>query len=307
MRILLAGGAGDVGKNLTEYLSRQGHTLVILDKNDAPFARAKNNVTAYTADLMDLALLKDIVDGSDVVVNLAWSFSDKPEILFSNDMIGQINLLNACAATGVKRFIYTSTAGVYGKPPAGLVDEEYFCRPEHARKPLYAVAKLCAEQLGLALGRQQNLPVTVFRFWWAFGNTIGGKHLRELVKLALTGQPLQMVAGAGGVFVSMNDLGAAVELAATRPAAVGNTYNIGSLFLSWEEIGQTIIHLTQSTSRLQLIDAQDWNGPAFLNETWCLSWDKAAKDIGYQPLLGTTGSHAAFRSALAKCISEITN
>jgi nucleoside-diphosphate-sugar epimerase len=105
----------------------------------------------------------------------------------------------------------------------------------------------------------------------------------------------------------MNDLGAAVELAATRPAAVGNTYNIGSLFLSWEEIGQTIIHLTQSTSRLQLIDAQDWNGPAFLNETWCLSWDKAAKDIGYQPLLGTTGSHAAFRSALAKCISEITN
>ncbi|QDR79477.1 NAD-dependent epimerase/dehydratase family protein [Sporomusa termitida] len=305
MRILLAGGAGDVGSNLTVYLGRQGHTVVILDKKAAPFAQAKDNVTTCTADLMDPALLKDIVGGTDVVVNLAWSFSDEPKVLFNSDLLGQANLLNACAAAGVKRFIYTSTAGVYGTPPAGPVDETYTCRPERARKPLYAIAKLCAEQLALALGRQQNLPVTVLRFWWAFGHTIGGKHLRELVKLALTGQPLPMVAGAGGAFVSMNDLGAAIELAATSQEAIGNTYNIGSLFLSWKEIGQTIIELTQSASPLQLVAATDWHGPAFLNETWHLSWDKAAEDMGYQPLLTPTDTYAAFRSALANCIAGI--
>ena len=301
MRILLAGGAGDVGSNLTVYLLRQGHSVTVLDKNAAPAVQP--NVTVCTTDLMNPALLRDMVAGTDVVVNLAWSFSDEPKVLFNNDMVGQINLLNACAAAGVKRFIYTSTAGVYGIPPAGPVDETYTCRPERARKPLYAIAKLCAEQLALALGRQQNLPVTILRFWWAFGHSIGGKHLRELVKSALAGQPLPMVTGAGGAFVSMNDLGAALGLAATRQEAIGNIYNIGSLFLSWEAIGRMIIELTQSVSSLQLVAAADWNGPAFLNETWRLTWDKATADIGYQPLLSPADTAAAFRSALANCIA----
>lgn len=305
MRILLAGGAGDVGSNLAAYLGRQGHTVVILDKKAAPLAQTTGNVTACTADLTDPAALKDIVAGMDVAVNLAWSFSDEPKVVFTSDLLGQVNLLHACAAAGVKRFVYTSTAGVYGTPPAGPVNEADPCRPERARKPLYAIAKLCAEQLALALGRQQNLPVTVLRFWWAFGNTIGGKHLRELVKIALAGQPLSMVAGAGGTFVSMNDLGAAVELAAAREETAGNTYNIGSLFLAWEKIGQTIIELTQSVSPLQLVAATDWSGPAFLNETWHLNWDKATVDMGYQPLLSPADTYTAFRRALTNCIAGL--
>lgn len=303
MRILLAGGAGDVGKNISEYLCRQGHTLIILDRIEAPFALKNVNTTTYKTDLMDLTLLKNIVADIDIVVNLAWSFSDKPELLFNYDIIGHINLLKACADAAVKRYIYTSTAGVYGIPPAGLVDEEYVCRPERARKPLYAIAKHSSEQLCLALGYQHNLPVTVFRFWWAFGNTIGGKHLRELIRLAVTGQTLQMVKGAGGAFVNMNDLGRAIELAATRQEAAGNIYNIASLFLSWEEIGQTIIKLAKSTSSLQLLNAKYWNGPAFLNEIWHLSWDKAAKDLGYSPLLSAADSRVAFCNALANCIA----
>ncbi|WP_371369764.1 NAD-dependent epimerase/dehydratase family protein [Sporomusa rhizae] len=190
-------------------------------------------------------------------------------------------------------------------PPTEPIDEEYVCRPERARKPLYAIAKHCSEQLCLSLGHQHNLPVTVFRFWWAFGNTIGGKHLRELIKLAITGQALQMVKGAGGAFVNMNDLGRAIELAATRQEAAGNIYNIASLFLSWEEIGQTIIKLANSTSSLQLLDTKDWNGPAFLNEIWDLSCDKAAKDLGYNSLLGAADNRVAFSNALANCITTV--
>lgn len=306
MRILLVGGAGDVGRNLTEYLCQQGHTVIIVDKNRPSFAQENTNVTTYITDLMDVALLKDIVANSNVVINLAWSFSDAPEFLFNNDIVGHINLLKACANMNVKRFIYTSTASVYGAPPVQPVDEEYYCRPERARKPLYAVAKLCAEQLALTLGQQYNMPVTVFRFWWAFGNSIGGKHLRELIRLALNGQTLKMVKGAGGTFVNMNDLGKAAKLAAIHPISGGNIYNIGSLFLTWEEIGQTIIELTNSTSRLQLVDASDWDGPAFLNETWHLSWNKATEDIGYKPLLDATASRAVFRNALASCIDKMT-
>ncbi|SDF13958.1 NAD-dependent epimerase/dehydratase family protein [Sporomusa acidovorans] len=307
MRVLLVGGAGSVGQNLSEYLYQQGHTVTVADKNIRTFAQKKPDVATCVTDLTDRVLLRNIVAGNEIVVNLAWSFSDKPEFLFEHDIVDHINLLHTCANAGVKRFIYTSTAGIYGSPPAQPVDEAYFCRPEQARKPLYAVAKLCAEQLALVLGRQHNLPVSVFRFWWAFGNTIGGKHLRELIRLALNGQPLRMVKGSDGTFVTVNDIGRALELTASRLTDCGNTYNLGSLFLAWEEIGQTIIELTQSTSKLQLVDPNDWDGPAFLNETWHLSWDRAGREIGYAPLLDEGGNRNVFRQALANCIKEVAN
>lgn len=306
MRIVLAGGAGDVGMNLAGYLCSQGHQIVILDKKEAQLGGAAvEGVSAHKADISDLALVKDIVTGSDIVVNLAWSFSDDPRVLFAEDIQGHINLLEAAAAAGAKRLVYASTAGVYGVPPAHRVDEEHCCRPTEARKPLYAVAKHCAEQLNLVLGEQYGVPVTIFRFWWAFGDSIGGRHLRDLIKLAAAGQPIRMAAGAGGAFVSMNDLGHAIELAAANRQATGQVYNIGSLFLTWQEIGQLIIELTGSDSLLQLVDTREWDGPAFLKETWKLSWAKATREIGYSPLLDVGKTRGAFRQALANCISSV--
>ncbi|XEQ92164.1 UDP-glucose 4-epimerase [Sporomusa carbonis] len=306
MRILLVGGAGDVGKHVARYLCQKGHKVIILDKNEVTISpETGNNLAAYKADLTDVALVKDLVVKTDVIVNLAWSFSDDPRVLFSSDIGGHINLLEAASTEKNKRLIYTSTAGVYGTPPPQIIDEDYVCRPERARKPLYAIAKHCAEQLSLTFGRDRGVPATVFRFWWAFGDAIGGKHLRELINLALSGQPLRMVNGAGGVFVSMDDLGAAIELAAQNEQAIGQIYNIGSLFLSWKEIGQMIIELTGSQSPLELVDSKHWSGPAFLNETWQLSWDKAAREIGYRPQLSETAGRAAFQKALAACIAAL--
>ncbi|HEY3424941.1 MAG TPA: NAD(P)-dependent oxidoreductase [Negativicutes bacterium] len=308
MRIVLAGGAGDVGQHVGSYLCRQGHQLTILDKKEATFAwAASNNVTVYKGDLTDLHLLKDIVAGSDLVVNLAWSFSDNPHILFESDVSGHINLLEAAAAAQVKRVVYTSTAGVYGVPPSHIVEEDYTCRPDRARKPLYAVAKHCAEQLSLVLEKKYKLPTTILRFWWAFGDSIGGRHLQELIRLALANQPIQMAANAGGTFVRMDDLGYAIELAAADQQLIGKVYNIGSLFLPWPAIGQSIIDLTNSTSPLQLIASKDWVGPAFLNETWQLSWAKATREIGYQPQLSVDNALAAFRKALISCIDSVKN
>ncbi|MBU2703822.1 nucleoside-diphosphate-sugar epimerase [Sporomusaceae bacterium BoRhaA] len=138
-----------------------------------------DNVRFYVADIANGAVLKRIVldHAIDVIVDLAWSFADDPRKLFGEDIVGQINLMEAAGVGGVKRFLYTSTAGVYGLPTLQAVVEGQVCRPELARKPLYSVAKLAAEQLGLAWGRQHGLPVTVLRFWWAFGDEIGGNHL----------------------------------------------------------------------------------------------------------------------------------
>ncbi|MGZ3559954.1 MAG: NAD-dependent epimerase/dehydratase family protein, partial [Thermodesulfobacteriota bacterium] len=162
-----------------------------------------------------------------------------------------------------------------------------------------------AEELCRLYNKQRGLPVTIFRFWWAFGENIGGRHLRDLVKKALRGQPLEMVHGAGGAFLTMEDLSKAIASAMEAPGASGQIYNLGSLFLTWEEIGAMIVNLTQSKSSVQLVPSDRWKGPAFLNEVWDLSWEKAQKDLGFKPGHSNGEIRSQFTKALQKCIDEV--
>jgi nucleoside-diphosphate-sugar epimerase len=114
-----------------------------------------------------------------------------------------------------------------------------------------------------------------------------------------------MVRGAGGSFVTMNDLATAVSLIMASSASAGQTYNAGSLFLTWEEIGKMIIELTNSSSAIQLVPSAQWRGPAFLNEVWDLSWDKAAESLGYRPQLTDLEARSKFKEALNDCVVQL--
>jgi UDP-glucose 4-epimerase len=306
VRILLAGGAGEVGRHLAAIFCEWGHQVVILDRSDQIEEVKKDYLlSTVQADLSDPERLKEIVDDFDAVVNLAWSFADDPRELFSDDIVGHINLMDAATTAKVRRYIYVSTAAVYGTPGCQPVVEDQVCLPEQARKPMYGVAKYTAEKISLAVCREYGVPITIFRFWWAFGDSIGGKHLRQLVRKAMQGEPLRVAAGAGGTFLSMADLAAAIELAIVNPKAIGATYNLGSLFLTWQEIGASIIECAKSRSPLTVETAKPWDGPAFLGETWDISWEKAAQEIGYNPLLEPDGARAAFNQALARCVEGV--
>jgi UDP-glucose 4-epimerase len=305
MKVLIAGGAGEVGKHLIGDFSKRGHEVVVLDQAPKTQGMERPSITYVQGNLVDVALVNEVVQGMDVVINLAWSFSDEPHTIFEEDIKGHLYLLEAASSSGVKHFIYTSTATVYGRAVSHPVTESHPCLIGDARKPLYALGKYTAEELCRFYHKEQNLPVTIFRFWWAFGENVGGRHLRDLVKKSLKRQPLEMVHGAGGAFVTMSDLGSAIISAITRPASIGEVYNVGSLFLRWEEIGEMVINLTQSTSALQLVPSNQWQGAAFLNEVWDLSWEKAEKDLGFNPCHSNEEIRSQFVTALQKCVEQV--
>lgn len=303
---MIVGGAGDVGTHLTGNYSGQGHDLRILDLTPITPAMADNHrVTYFQGSIADKSLVREAVKGAEVVIDLAWSFKEDPYTIFGTDIIGSAHLLDAAADAGVRSFIYASTAVVYGRAVNHPVTEEHPCLIEQARKPFYALGKYSAEKLGLLYYREKGLPVTVLRFWWAYGRTIGGKHLRELIKTAMEGRPMAMVGGAGGAFVTMNDLSAIIGLIMETPAAAGRTYNAGSMFLTWEEIGAMIIELTGSSSAIQLVKPEEWKGPAFLNEVWDLSWDRAADDLGFRPQCDDAEARSRFMEALRGCVAQL--
>jgi UDP-glucose 4-epimerase len=129
--------------------------------------------------------------------------------------------------------------------------------------------------------------------------------LRDLIGKILKHQPVQLVQRAGGAFLSMGDLGQAVRKALAKPAASGQTYNLGSFFLKWEEIANRLIGLAGSNSSLQFIPSEQWRGPAFLNEVWDLSWKKAEEDLKYKPLDSSAGLESQFHRALRNCLEGI--
>lgn len=170
----ISGGAGEVGRHLMKDFFQEGYKVTILDR--APKVPEKNEklpVTYLQGNLTDAALVNKAVQGKDVIINLASSFADDPQTVFGEDLKGHINLLEAASSSRIHSFIYTSTATVYGRAVFHPVMETHPCLVGDARKPLYALGKYTAEELCKLYHKEWGLVVTIFRFWWAFGENIG--------------------------------------------------------------------------------------------------------------------------------------
>jgi UDP-glucose 4-epimerase len=302
MNFLITGGAGSVGRDLTASLLGKGHRVRVFDRKaqGTEGSIRDERLEWIQGQLEDAGLVREAIQGVDAVIHLAWSFSDDPGELLMSDLKGHVVLLDACVNAKVSRLFYASTAVVYGKPIQVPITEESPCLVEEARKPFYAVAKQTAEKLALIYGKTKGLPVTIFRFWWSYGEKIGGRHLRDMIALALKGEPLLVPQGAGGSFLDHDDLTHALLLAINRQESVGQIFNLATLYVEWKDIARMILEVSGSSSSLEIIPAQQWKGAPFLADSWELSIAKAERLFGYRSLL----SPAIARQRLEKAIAR---
>jgi UDP-glucose 4-epimerase len=295
-----------VGQGLTLFFLEKGYAVRVLDKKaDQLQSWEHRNLELIKGAIEDPSAVSSAVKGIDVIVHLAWSFSDDPIELLASDLKGHLLLLDAAAAEKISHFFYTSTAVVYGKPTKSPVTEEDPCLVEDARKPFYGIAKLTAEKLLLAHFKTGGLPVTIFRFWWSYGEEIGGRHLRDLIKLAQAGEPLMVPEDAGGSFLHFDDLANAIVLALKKPKTFGEIFNLSTVFLSWEEVARIIIEVTDSSSPLEVIPAKEWRGAPFLADPWELSTEKAEKVFAYRPTLSPSEARQRLKGAITQCYRPV--
>jgi UDP-glucose 4-epimerase len=307
MNFLITGGAGSVGRDLTASLLREGHRVKVLDKQAEPYASLQDQKPEWIEGrLEDVRLVQGALQGVDTVIHLAWSFSDDPVELLEKDLKGHVILLDACAAAKVSRLFYTSSAVVYGKPGIIPITEESPCLVEDARKPFYAIAKLTAEKLALSYCKMKELPVTIFSFWWSYGQKIGGRHLRDMITLARAGQSLAVPERAGGSFLEHDDLIHALLLAQRKQESIGQIFNLATVYLEWEEIARMIIRVTGSSSRLDVIPAVEWKGAQFLADPWELSTTKAGRLLGYRSRYAPSVARKRLEDAIGRDAAELT-
>ena len=301
MRILVVGGNGSLGRELIPFLLAEGHLIVVLDKELGVVRTiAHPQLSFVQGGVEEEAAVKEAMAGVETVIHLAWSFSDDPRFLLDHDLRGHVLLLEAARAQHVSHFIYTSTAVVYGKPLCNPINEDHPLRVLEARKPAYGIAKQFAEHLTMLAANEDGFSGTVLRFWWAFGTTIAGKHLRDMLKTAAQGHPIAVPAKAGGSFLCQEDFNRAVLAALKEPRQGGRVFNLASSYVTWEEVAGMATSATGASAGVQVIPAAEWKGAAFLADAWELDTSRIRDALGFSSVRNPAGVRDALAEAIAK-------
>mgnify|MGYP005673815677 CR=1 FL=1 len=117
-KVVVVGGSGFIGSHVADYLSDAGYQVTIYDKTKSEWLR--NNQEIVIGDVQDSEKLNQTIAGAEVVYNFA-ALADLNQALeqplktVNINILGNLNVLEACHAHGVKRFIYASTVYVHSR------------------------------------------------------------------------------------------------------------------------------------------------------------------------------------------------
>ncbi len=166
--ILVTGGAGYIGSHVVRRLGEAGHRVVVLDDLSTGFADAVlygELVVGSTGDMtLVSALLRD--HAIDTVMHFAAS-TVVPESVadplkyYRNNTCNTRNLLECCTLTGVRQFIFSSTAAVYGIPEGGWATEDAAEQPINP----YGTSKLMSELMLRDLGAAGDMRYVILRYF----------------------------------------------------------------------------------------------------------------------------------------------
>jgi UDP-glucose 4-epimerase len=201
MTVLVTGGAGYVGSHMVQALAEAGQDVVVIDNLSTGFsAFLPDGIPLFIGDAGDENLVEGVIasHGVESIVHFAGSVvvpdsMRDPLAYYRNNTMTTRSLLNAAVKSGIKRFIFSSTAAVYGNPDQVPV-------PEHApTRPLspYGSSKLMTEIMLHDTASAHGIDYVVLRYFNVGGAdplariglaTVGATHLLKIAVEAATGQ-----------------------------------------------------------------------------------------------------------------------
>ncbi|MEV7284670.1 UDP-glucose 4-epimerase GalE [Streptomyces sp. NPDC093252] len=169
MTWLITGGAGYIGAHVVRAMTGAGERVVVLDDLSSGIRRRlPAGVPLVDGSYLDGPLLRRILAGHGVsgVVHLAArkrvpESLERPTEYYRDNVGGLATLLEAVADAGVDRFLFSSSAAVYGAPDAELITEDTPCAPLNP----YGETKLAGEWLVRAAGSAHGIATACLRYF----------------------------------------------------------------------------------------------------------------------------------------------
>ncbi len=201
MTVLVTGGAGYIGSHTVHALVDAGESVVVIDNLSTGFsAFVPEGVPLFIGDAADDSLVANVVaaHGIDSIIHFAGSVvvSDSmrdPLGYYRNNTMTTQSLLKAAVKCGVSRFIFSSTAAVYGNPDQVPVREDAPTRPLSP----YGFSKLMTEIMLRDVAAAHGMSYVALRYFNVAGAdpqgriglaTAGATHLLKIAVEAATGQ-----------------------------------------------------------------------------------------------------------------------
>ena len=201
MTVLVTGGAGYIGSHTVRALTDAGESVVVIDNLSTGFSQfVPEGVALFIGDAADENLVEGVISAHQVetIIHFAGSVvvpdsMRDPLAYYGNNTMTTRSLLNAAVKCGVNRFVFSSTAAVYGNP-------DHVPVPEHApTRPLspYGSSKLMTEIMLHDVAAAHGMNYVVLRYFNVAGAdpqariglaTVGATHLMKIAVEAATGQ-----------------------------------------------------------------------------------------------------------------------
>ncbi len=234
-RCLMTGGTGFIGSNLARRLLRDGHEVHLIVREAAARWRLdgiRDDLRLHVADIADDEGLESIVRAirPDWVFHLAtygaYPHQNDLRAIVRTNVIGTINLVEACAACGFEAFVNTGSSSEYGMKDHAPAEDEWL-DPNSS----YAVSKASSTLFCRHAAQSRRLPITTLRLYSIYGPREEPTRLiPTLIRAGLAGSlPPLAHPGTARDYVYVDDAVAAYLLAAAAGGLqCGSVYNVGS-------------------------------------------------------------------------------
>lgn len=236
--ILITGGAGFIGSHIVDRLSPENRVIVLdnlFTGQMSNLEKSKDRITFIKGDILDKALLMEVVAKVDIIFHLAANTGvirsiQDPDFDMNVNIRGTLNLLEACRNSKVERLVYASSGAIFGEARYIPIDEGHPINPESP----YAVSKLAAEKYCFTFYKVHGVPATVLRYFNVYGPRQNSSEYANVISIfsrrIREGKPLTIFGDGKQTrdFVFVEDVVSANVLAATQPDAIGEIFNIAT-------------------------------------------------------------------------------
>lgn len=185
MRVMVTGGAGYIGSVAVAMLLERGYDVVALDNLQRGHLDAVTQGAEFVqCDLRDSVATLEVVTSVNVdavlhfaALHLVPESVDQPAEYYRTNVVGGINLLDAVQAAGIYKFVFSSTAAVYGEPESLPIREN---SPTVPINP-YGSSKLMMERILTDYGQTYGINYAIFRYFNVAGSRgqLGEDHRPE--------------------------------------------------------------------------------------------------------------------------------
>jgi len=307
--ILVIGGAGYIGSHMVLDLLRAGYPVVVLDNLSRGHRELVPGGEFITGDMGNPKDLRNLFANHPVKAvmhfaahSLVGESVEQPLVYYRNNVANTITLLDEMDKAGVRHFIFSSTAAVYGEPVKTPITEDHPCAPTNP----YGATKLAVERMLADVSQASGMTWSILRYFNAAGADKSGKvgerhqpetHLIPLVLQVATGERDSIKIFGDDYptpdgtclrdYVHVSDLTRAHLLALEHLLAGGanTTYNLGnSTGYSVTQIIETAREITGHDIPAQTV-ARRAGDPAVLiadsnSIRQELGWQPAYEDVG---------------------------